>query len=325
LHESRKQVESAPRRAIIYTFCQNAELRYTSVSSSMFGRSVEEIVGRTDADIIPASAGGSLAAIKRDTLQSGRAGDCEFSVEDGEERRWFDLHLEPLRDNDGAVIGLSGTAIDITEHKQNEAHLRMLMRELTHRSKNLLAVIQAMARQTARHAGSIEAFLDQFNARLQALATSHDLLVQESWHGASLAELVRLQLAPYLDRNNGQLTVAGPGIVLKPDAAQSVGLALHELATNAAKHGALLTASGGISVTWRRLPPAEGYGVELNWVEAGGPRVSEPTRRGFGSAVIERNLARSLDAEVAWTFAAEGLHCRIHIPVTQLVTGFADG
>jgi len=113
--------------------------------------------------------------------------------------------------------------------------------------------------------------------------------------------------------------------VLKPDAAQSIGLALHELATNAAKYGALSVASGRISVNWRRLPPSDGYGVELTWIEEGGPSVAEPTRRGFGSTVIERNLARSLDAEVTWTFAAGGLRFRIEIPLAQLVTGFAEG
>jgi PAS domain S-box-containing protein len=324
LRWNQDQFESAPPRARICTFCQDAGLRYTSISGSLFGRASEDLIGRTDDEIGLSDAATELTGVKRSVLDGGRAGDLEVGIGEGDAKRWFDLHVEPLRDNDGAVVGLAGTAVDVTEHKRNEAHLRMLMREITHRSKNLLAVIQAMARQTARHTGSIEAFLDHFNARLRALAMSHDLLVEESWHGASLMELVRLQLAPYVARHDAQLSVDGPDIALKPDAAQSVGLALHELATNAAKYGALSSATGTISVTWRRLPPAEGDGVEVNWVEKGGPTVAVPSRRGFGSTVIERNLARSLDAEVEWTFDAEGLRCRMHIPVMQLVASLSD-
>jgi two-component sensor histidine kinase len=208
--------------------------------------------------------------------------------------------------------------IDVTERKAGEDHLRLLMRELTHRSKNLLAVVQAIARQTARHSGSIESFLDQFSARTQALATSHDLLVQESWYGASLSELVRLQLGHYLDHRASDITVEGPAIALKPEAAQSLGLALHELATNAAKYGALSTPSGRVTIEWRRLSPAEGYGLELIWTERGGPLVTAPTRRGFGSLVIEQNLARSLNADVELTFAPEGLQCRVRLQLEHI-------
>jgi two-component sensor histidine kinase len=218
-------------------------------------------------------------------------------------------------------VGLTCAAVDITERKEGEAHLRLLLRELTHRSKNLLAVIQAMARQTARHTGSTEGFLEQFGARLHALATSHDLLIQESWYGASLPELVRSHLSRYLDGSDPQVTVEGPNIVLKPEAAQSLGLALHELAENAAKYGALSVPRGRADIAWRRMPAQDGHGVEIRWTESGGPAVKSPERRGFGSLVIERNLARSLDAEVELSFAEEGVSCRMVIPLTQLLIG----
>jgi two-component sensor histidine kinase len=211
--------------------------------------------------------------------------------------------------------------VDITERKEGEAHLRLLMRELTHRSKNLLAVIQAMARQTARHVGSIDAFLTRFGARLQALASSHDLLVQESWYGVSLSELVRSQLGHYVDREDAQVSLSGPDIVLKPEAAQSLGLALHELATNAAKYGALSVPAGRVAITWTRLPPTEGNGVEVWWIEENGPKVKAPRQRGFGRMVIEQNLTRALDAEVELSFSPAGLRCRIVMPVTQLSVG----
>ena len=176
-------------------------------------------------------------------------------------------------DRDRTLQGVFAAARDVTERKEDEAQLRFLMRELTHRSKNLLAVIQAMARQTARYSGSTESFLEKFNARLQALAMSHDILFKEEWQSASLADLVGLQLGPYLDRRESQVSVEGPTVLLKPDAAQNLGFALHELATNAAKYGALSVPEGRVSIAWRRLPEADGNGVELDWVESCGPAV----------------------------------------------------
>jgi two-component sensor histidine kinase len=201
--------------------------------------------------------------------------------------------------------------------KAAEAHLRDLMRELTHRSKNLLSVIQAMARQTARHAGTVETFLDRFGQRLQALAASHDLLVRASWHGASLSELVRSQLGHHLDREEPQVTMAGPALLLKPEAAQGVGLALHELATNAAKYGALSVPGGRVTIRWRVLPS----GIEIVWSESGGPPVEEPKWRGFGSHLIEQNLARSLEAEISLAFPPEGVRCHMTIPASHLAPG----
>jgi two-component sensor histidine kinase len=207
----------------------------------------------------------------------------------------------------------------VTERKEGEAHLRLLLRELTHRSKNLLAVIQAMARQTARHTGSIETFLTQFSARLQALAASHDLLVRESWYGASLGELIRSQLGGYLDGSSNQVSIDGPAIALKPEAAQNLGLALHELAVNAAKFGALSVPTGRVSITWCRRESTDGSAVELDWRERLGPKVKVRRKKGFGTMVIERNLARALDAEINMDFDPDGFHCHIVIPASQIL------
>jgi PAS domain S-box-containing protein len=313
-----QRYETALRGSNVTVFTQDRDLRYTSCSNTMFGLEVEEILGRTDEEILPPESRGPVVTLKREVMQEGQPADSETRVDLGSTVRWYDIHMEPLRDPGGGIAGLTCAAVDITERKEGEAHLRLLMRELTHRSKNLLAVIQAMARQTARHSGTIEGFLEQFSARLQALATSHDLLVQESWYGASLLELVRTQLGHYLDRNGSQIALAGPSVLLKPEAAQSLGLALHELATNAAKYGALSAPGGAVQIVWRRLPAAEGEGIEIVWSEKDGPRVKEPERRGFGSLVIERNLSRSLDAEVDLTFRPEGVNCRMVIPLNQL-------
>src|SRR5262249_36227926 len=155
------------------------------------GRSSEDILGRTDAEIFPSKAGEAIIALKREVLATGETRRKEIPIEDAHGMRWHDLHIEPLRNNADVIVGITCAAVDGTERKEGEAQLRLLLRELTHRSQNLLAVIQAMARQTARHTGSVEGFLDQFSSRLQALAASHDLLVRESWYGASVNELVR--------------------------------------------------------------------------------------------------------------------------------------
>ena len=165
-----------------------------------------------------------------------------------------------------------------------------------------------------------KAFSTQFGARLQALAASHDLLVRESWYGASLGELIRSQLGGYLDGSTEQVSIEGPAIALKPEAAQNLGLALHELAVNAAKFGALSVPNGRVSITWNRRGEHGRQGaVDLDWREKLGPKVKTRRKKGFGSMVIERNLARALDAKVNLEFDPNGLHCHIVIPASQIL------
>ena len=317
LGDALQRYETALRGSSVTVFTQDKHLRYTSISNPFLGRSVDEIVGHTDLEILPPENREAVIACKRVALEDGEPKDCEVHIlHDGVER-YFDMHIEPLRDLKGEIVGITCAAVDITERKEGEAHLRLLMRELTHRSKNLLAVIQAMARQTARHTASTEVFVERFSARLQALAMSHDLLVQEGWHGASLHDLVKSQLGHYLGREQTQITYEGPSILLKPEAAQGLGLGLHELATNAAKYGALSTPLGHVDIRWRRLPASEGNGIEILWQERGGPAVAAPSARGFGSMVIERHLANTLDGEVKLGFTPRGVECRILVPVTQ--------
>ncbi len=316
--------ETALRGSKVTVYTQDRDLRYTSLSNSMLGRSVEDILGRTDMEVLPLDGAAAMIAVKREVLDNGEAKRVEIPVEEAAGVRWHDLHIEPLRNEAGDVIGLTCASVDVTERKEGEAHLRLLLRELTHRSKNLLAVIQAMARQTARHTGSVEGFLAQFGARLQALAASHDLLVRESWYGASLSELVRSQLGAYLD-GSGQVSMEGPAIAIKPEAAQNLGLALHELAVNAGKFGALSVPGGRVSITWSRSENPEGGSVEFDWREQLGPRVKIRRKKGFGSMVIERNLARALDAKVNLEFDPNGLHCHIIIPASQILAGANAG
>jgi PAS domain S-box-containing protein len=311
--------ETALRGSHVAVYTQDRDLRYTSISNPLLGRSIDDILGRTDHEVLPPDIGPRVVALKQDAIASGESRRTEIAIESGHGARWLDLHVEPLRNDAGDIVGLAGASVDMTERKESEAHLRLLLRELTHRSKNLLAVIQGMARQTARHAGSVDSFLNRFGARVQALAASHDLLVRESWHGASIDELIRSQLAMYLDREDERVAIDGPEVALKPEAAQNLGLALHELAVNAAKFGALSVPSGRLSITWDRREHDGKQTLALEWHEQFGPRVKPRRKRGFGSMMIERNLARALDAEVELTFDPDGLRCHVVIPGSQIL------
>jgi PAS domain S-box-containing protein len=310
--------ETALRGSQVIVYTQDRDLRYTSISNPMLGRAVEDILGRSDEEILPPESAADIVALKREALASGQAKSMEMALASGAGARWHDLHIEPLRNDAGATVGLICTSVDVTERKEGEAQLRLLLRELTHRSKNLLAVIQAMARQSAQHADSIDVFLNQFSSRLQALAASHDLLVRGSWTGASLRELVHAQLAGHLELRDDQITLDGPDVELKPEAAQNLGLALHELASNAAQFGALSVPDGRLSIGWSR--PGAGDAIALDWREQSGPKVKPPRKRGFGSMVIERNLTRALEAQVDLTFEPGGVRCHIVIPASQIVT-----
>ncbi|MBS4084523.1 MAG: PAS domain-containing protein [Rhizobiales bacterium] len=317
LRNALHRYEIALRGSSVTVFTQDRNLRYTSISNAFLGRRVDQIIGLSDEDVVPASDRATIVKMKQQALADGVPVDAELRLKGPDTSRWYDFHIEPLRDAEGQVVGLTGAAVDITDRKAGEEHLRLLMRELTHRTKNLLAVIQALARQTSRNAGSLESFLEEFSARLQALSRSHDLLVQEEWHSAGLWDLVRSQLGHYIDRDQSQITIDGPLVHLKPEAAQSLGLALHELAVNAAKYGALSTPKGRVDVFWEPNVEA-GNGIVIRWIERDGPKVEWPKKHGFGTMAIQRNLSRSLEADVDLNFAETGVCCTISVPEHHL-------
>lgn len=210
---------------------------------------------------------------------------------------------------------VSGTLVDAAaERKRSEDQVRFLMRELSHRAKNQLAVVVAMARRTAERSDGIADFEKVFSERLMALARSTDLLVSQNWRGVSLRELVDAHLMPFTAGNKSRLAVEGPLLELGPDAAQSVGLALHELATNAAKYGALSVPSGTVAVRWAHTG-SDPRALRIEWTEAGGPPVTPPTRSGFGSVVIQRTVAQSLNGAVTHEYRPEGVYWSIELPL----------
>jgi two-component sensor histidine kinase len=225
------------------------------------------------------------------------------------------------RGPDGRAQRLVSIVTDVTDRKAAEDHIQFLMHEISHRSKNLLMVIQSIARRTARSAGSLEEFERRFERRLQGLAASHDVLVRENWQGAPLAGLVRQQLVPFAEIQSSRLELAGPDVVVTAEAAQALGLAIHELATNAIKYGALSVPAGKVSVCWALQGEASApRALALSWIEQGGPPVSQPVRKGFGHVVIGEMVERSLGAQVAIEFSADGLRWSAVIPASNLVS-----
>jgi PAS domain S-box-containing protein len=206
-----------------------------------------------------------------------------------------------LLDRKGNPNQLATVIRDISHRKRHEEHLNLLMHEVNHRSKNMLSVVQAISHQTA--AKSPEDFLARFAERLQALSANQDLLVRNEWGGVDIAELVLAQLAAFADLMGSRISVHGPKLRFNAAAAQAVGLALHELATNASKYGALSTNSGSVDVCWR----IDGGMFSMSWTERGGPPVTVPTQRGFGSTVVGLMAKRSVQGEVHLDYAPSGV------------------
>ena len=196
----------------------------------------------------------------------------------------------------------------ITERNKADEQIKFLMQELAHRTKNLLAVIQSIASRSARDATSLDDFQKSFSNRLRALAVSNDMLIAQGWRGASLDALVRDHLAPFIEPGSNRLTVQCPNIILTQAAAQAVGMALHELATNSSKYGSLSVPTGMVTVTCDTADEEPGRPLRLAWVEAGGPPVTPPTRQGFGHIVMERMAAAAVNGRADIDYAPTGLH-----------------
>ena len=224
------------------------------------------------------------------------------------EYRWFLTRAVPIRDATGAVAAWFGSTTDIHDRKLAEEHRQLLARELSHRVKNLLATVQALARLSFGNASSLEQAAETFGARLRNLARLHDLLTATGWRGAGLRAVVKEAVGPFQNEEASRIVIAGPEVQLEPEAAQALAMALHELGTNAAKHGALTAPSGRIDISWTRDSTEM---VRLHWIEAGGPVVQEPERQGLGLRLIERVLAKDLEGEFKVEFAPEGVRCAL--------------
>lgn len=226
--------------------------------------------------------------------------------------RWCFGSVAPTFDEKGATVRLSGVTVDITDRKRAEEQQALLAREVDHRAKNALAVVQSILRLSK--AATTKDFVTVVEGRIRALAATHNLLSSTRWEGANFLQIVDEEMEPYRNGNDDRIITDGPAIMLRPSTAQAVALALHELATNAAKYGALSTPAGKLRLAWNFLDD-----LDFEWIETNGPAVSEPSKPGFGLTIVRSSIEHQLGGKVSCTWAPTGLRWKLSIPGTQVV------
>jgi PAS domain S-box-containing protein len=276
----------------------------------LFGYLAEEVVGKSITILIPPERRDEEYAILGRIRRGDRVEHYETArrCKDGSLKD-VSLTVSPVRDTAGKIVGASTIARDITERKRSEAQISILAREAEHRAKNLLANVGAMVQLS--QADTPDGLKEAIAGRIGALATVHSLFAKSRWTGAELGSLVEQELSPYSRDGEMRTQIDGPTIMLQPDLAQAIAVALHELATNAAKYGALSTATGQVRVEWSRAGDGR---LVLRWTEAGGPLVNSPTRKGFGTHVMEALIRGHLKGDVQLDWRVEGLACEIALP-----------
>ena len=277
----------------------------------IFGYAAEEVVGKPITILIPPDRQEEEPAI----LERIRRGEPVEHYETVRMRKHgslidISLTVSPVKNAGGKIIGASKIARDITERKRSEAQITVLAREAEHRAKNVLATVQATVNLS--NSDTPEGLKDTITGRIQALANVHKLFVESRWTGAELHKLIKEELAAYCRDEEGRARIDGPDIVMRPDIAQTVAVALHELATNAAKYGALSAAEGHVQVEWSCASDGR---LVLRWTEAGGPPVKPPTRQGFGTRVMDSIIRGQLKGEIRFDWHTEGLVCEIVVPM----------
>jgi two-component sensor histidine kinase/PAS domain-containing protein len=288
-------------------------------------------VGRTFSEAFPldvqsADQSGTLARFSAESLDSMLATRPFHGVEvklRGEQngKSTFLLSAGPLIDEARANVGSIVTLTDMTERKRSEEQQTVMVAELNHRVKNILAIVQSVAAQTMRSSRSMENFADAFAGRLKALAVAHDILTETRWIGIGLNELLVTVLAPYRSAEGQRVRISGPAVLLPARLVVPLSMVLHELSTNAGKYGALSGPNGGVDIGWRVSESPE-QSVELTWEEHGGPKVQRPrpaaeegSVSGFGTALIDRVVAYDLQGSVSIDFEPAGVRCTIAFPV----------
>jgi PAS domain S-box-containing protein len=315
------------RMAMVFTDAKKSDNPIIFVNDAFLdltGYAREEVLGQsfnflmargTDPD--------SLARI--DAAFAGTVGGSEISY-----RRkngslfWSAVLISPVRNESGGVVQYFASFVDLTDHKREQAQSRMLIDELNHRVKNTLATVQSIVWQALRNSSDIEVIREAIESRLFALSRSHDLLTRENWEGAGLLDLVKAALEPF-GIGNGRsehFIIAGSNIRVSPKVALALGIAFHELATNAVKYGAFSNKAGSVLISWTIEPSPEGKQLHLRWQEKDGPPVAPPSRKGFGSRVIERGLAHELESTVDLDYRTEGIVCTINFLASN---GVLDG
>jgi two-component sensor histidine kinase len=280
------------------------------------------VAGARDGDFFPANEAKRLWDLKEDVLASGASRTIQISVPNTGGARWFDIWVDADRAESGAIRGLLTTAVETTEQRRREQTLRALLREVSHRSKNLLSIIQSIATQTGRYSGSIDSFLVRFRGRIQSLASSQDLVTSSNWRGARLRELVAGQVARYCADPRRNIRMEGENPYFSPNAALHIGLALHELAVNSVSYGVLAAGDGSVTISAERDIGGKGVAdLVLVWSEASTADPDMLKEKRFGSVALERVVPASLGGSASLAFGPANLGYRLTIPAHNFENG----
>jgi PAS domain S-box-containing protein len=310
----RHMADSAP--ALIWMTDEEGRVTFANKHYEyMFDRPAADMLGGGWAEIVLPEDLERHTKAFFDAFEARADFHCETRVIDRSGQvRWLRCEGVPRLDDSHRFLGYTGCNIDISDAKVAEEHQRLLINELNHRVKNTMATVQSIASQTLRNTDTAAQAKEAIEGRLIALSRAHDVLTRENWEGADLYEIVDQAVAPYSSRGEDRLHLRGSKVRLQPRTALSLAMMLQELATNAVKYGALSNATGEIRITWEVVRGAPSH-LRLRWEESGGPAVQPPTRRGFGTRLIERSLAQDLGGNVDIAFAATGLVCTVDAPL----------
>jgi two-component sensor histidine kinase len=280
-----------------------------------------QVVGRTIAEALPEVVEQGFPDLLRTVMRDkqphiGRATSVmlQRAPETALEERFLDFIFQPIAGPGGESVGVMVEGSDVTDRVLGDRQQKLLLDELNHRVKNTLSTVQAIASQTLRTNADPATFRTAFEARLMALSATHNLLTATNWVSADLREVAQIEFHPY---GPERYRLAGPAVALSPAQALALGLLFHELATNAAKYGALAHGDGQVEVVWRLRALDDGAHLEIDWKEHDGPPVIPPNRSGFGSRLIERSLQGQLGGEATLDYAPDGVRCHIRLPLAR--------
>jgi PAS domain S-box-containing protein len=282
----------------------------------LFGYTADEMVGKPVTVLFPPDRHDEERTILERIVRGERIDHYETvrHRKDGSSVN-VSLTVSPVRNAEGKIVGASKIARDITERKRAEAREKVLMAELDHRVKNVLARVVTAVMASRRGSSSIDEFARSLDGRIRSMEAAHALLSQSGWHGVGLEALVRNQLAPYAADAN--ITIHGTDVVLTAAGIQAMGMVLHELVTNAAKYGALAVPTGRVTVSWDRKPNGHAANLVFAWRELGGPPTATAVKPGYGTRLIRELIPHELGGTVDLQFTVEGVNCRIEFPLAQ--------
>jgi PAS domain S-box-containing protein len=311
------------RMAMVFTDAKtpdNAIIFANDSFLSLTGYEREEVLGQSFNFLMARGADPAALGRVKAAFAGAIGGGSEVSYRCKDGRVFCSaLFISPVRDAGGDIVQYFASFVDLTEHKLEQAQSTMLIDELNHRVKNTLATVQSIVSQALRKEAGPDAIREAIESRLFALSRSHDLLTREKWEGAGLLDVVNEALDPFRVGNGRaeRFVITGENIRLSPNATLALGIAFHELATNAVKYGAFCNEAGSILIAWTVKATSQGNRLALRWQEKNGPPVDPPSRRGFGSRVIERGLAHELDGTVHLDFPRDGVVCTIDFPAPR--------